>query len=160
MWAEPSFSRCFIFATSIWLVTHTLHYILMKYETIIVEDILFNLFPCSSLPGGQVKSNGGRPYFRFVQGVFLWLSQCRPPKIHKYGEKLKYQNWCPSKNSKCQLVKKILTLRTFWVNWNLDFLEGGSSCNYNFRGAPVQKFETFYLPKNTFRGAAVTKNTL
>ena len=29
-----------------------------------------------------------------IQGVFFnWC----PPKIYKYGEKLKYQNWCPPK---------------------------------------------------------------
>ena len=28
----------------------------------------------------------------YVQGFFFnWC----PPKIHKYGKKLKYQNWCP-----------------------------------------------------------------
>ena len=31
---------------------------------------------------------------------FNWCS----PKIHKYGQQLKYQNWCPPKNSKYQQV--------------------------------------------------------
>ena len=39
----------------------------------------------------------------YIQGVFFnWC----PPKIHKYGKKLKYQNWCPPKNSKYQPVRK------------------------------------------------------
>ena len=39
----------------------------------------------------------------FIQGDFFnWY----PPKIHKYGKKLKYQNWYPPKNSKCQPVSK------------------------------------------------------
>ena len=28
----------------------------------------------------------------------VFLVTAAPPKIHKYGDKLKYQNWCPPKN--------------------------------------------------------------
>ena len=55
----------------------------------------------------------------YIQGVFFnWC----PPKIHKYGKKLKYQNWCPPKISKYQPVRKfwqktILFLSVFF--WTL-----------------------------------------
>ena len=71
----------------------------------------------------------------YVQGVFFnWC----PPKIHKYGKKLKYQNWCPPKNSKYQPVRKFWHLGLLW--WDL-------LCNLTlrtFRGGPVKK-NTLYI---------------
>ena len=99
-----------------------------------------------------------------IQGVFFnWC----PPKIHKYGKKLKYQNWCPPKNSKYQPVRKFwhlgllwwdllcnLTLRTFWggTSWDLEIIGG-----HQFESS---KHFTYRKTLTTFRGAPVKKNTL
>ena len=99
-----------------------------------------------------------------IQGVFLnWC----PPKIHKYGIKLKYQNWCPPKNSKYQPVRKFwhlgllwrdllcnLTLRTFWggTSWDLEIIGG-----HQFESS---KHFTYRKTLTSFRGAPVKKNTL
>ena len=100
----------------------------------------------------------------YIQGVFFnWC----PPKIHKYGKKLKYQNWCPPKNSKYQPVRKFwhsgllwwdllcnLTLRTFWggTSWDLEIIGG-----HQFESS---KHFTYRKTLTTFRGAPVKKNTL
>ena len=98
---------------------------------------------------------------QYIQGVFFnWC----PPKIHKYGKKLKYQNWCPPKNSKYQPVRKFwhlgllwwdllcnLTLRTFWggTSWDLEFIGG-----HQFESS---KHFTYRKTLTTFRGAPVKK---
>ena len=100
----------------------------------------------------------------FIQGVFFnWC----PPKIHKYGKKLKYQNRCPLKNSKYQPVRKFwhlgllwwdllcnLTLRTFWggTSWDLEIIGG-----HQFESS---KHFTYRKTLTTFRGAPVKKDTL
>ena len=103
-------------------------------------------------------------YGSFIQGVFFnWC----PPKIHKYGKKLKYQNWCPPKNSKYQPVRKFwhsgllwwdllcnLTLRTFLggTSWDLEIIGG-----HQFESS---KHFSYRKTLTTFRGAPVKKNTL
>ena len=75
----------------------------------------------------------------FVQGVFFnWSSL----KNHKYGKKLKYQNWSSPKIHKCGKKFK-------YQNWSSPKIHI-RHWRGNFRGVPVRKLETFYLPKNTW----------
>ena len=72
-----------------------------------------------------------------VQGVsFNWY----PPKIHKYGKKLKYQNWYPPQihkvsvdpapdHAESRLPAQLLSLKPNMVvtSWHLEILGGTST---------------------------------
>ena len=57
------------------------------------------------------------PHYPHIPGVFC---DCRPPKIHKYAEKLKYQNGCPQKNQRTNFAQSTMCNFLIFLQFSID----------------------------------------